>query len=437
MRLFSFFLAFFLTAVALRLSAQPYVEGGNTRHRFAQLTVGAEALYTFSGGQIGLLENGTTPTPSAIPASLRPRLSIGGTHFWGHAEIYVAFDLPNLLSNDFGTQSQISYSPGVETAFKVYPWRLERGKVRPFVGTGFSVPGFRLTQGDQRGTYFSRSNAPLNAGLTYQTGNLMFEVGARYQTLRPQPYFISRSIQSEVQLPPWSTFVGIRYQIETTGSAEKPYLDGRTDRLEAALRKRKKLSAFSIAAGPSASFVVAPGRSTYNTGSAERAFVDNHKGSNIFFDLGVGYYYEPWDAHLNVAHRRYSSQIAAYDYRQAAFRRSWTLEGFKFLFDYHGFVPFIGPSVNLERWILRGLEGDQEVIRQEERRVLPGITFGWDIRPDKVQSFILRTNLRYTPYVMDTPGNSQVFLHQLEFNFIQLVIYPSRMRAIRKLTRRR
>ena len=57
----------------------------------------------------------------------------------------------------------------------------------------------------------------------------------------------------------------------------------------------------------------------------------------------------------------------------------------------------------------------------------PGVTFGWDIRPDRLQAMILRTNLRYTPNLnVAVTGGRDVALDQVEFNFIQFVIFPRR-----------
>jgi hypothetical protein len=57
-----------------------------------------------------------------------------------------------------------------------------------------------------------------------------------------------------------------------------------------------------------------------------------------------------------------------------------------------------------------------------------GITFGWDIRPDDLQGWILRTNLRWHPNLnVNMPDGKQMKFDQLEFNFIQLVLYPERL----------
>lgn len=63
-----------------------------------------------------------------------------------------------------------------------------------------------------------------------------------------------------------------------------------------------------------------------------------------------------------------------------------------------------------------------------ENKIAYGLTFGWDIRPNNIQSWILRTNLRWYPNLaIELDQNSKVSFDNLEFNFIQLIIYPNRM----------
>lgn len=127
-----------LLLISQLLPAQSYVDGGNTRHRFAQLTLGAEWAYFPSTGQTFALQPDGGLVSLDIPAVQVPRLSIGGTHFWGHAYFFVNFPLGSVgdLSIPDG---EISFSPSVETGGRYYPWHIERGKVRPFVGTSFSL----------------------------------------------------------------------------------------------------------------------------------------------------------------------------------------------------------------------------------------------------------------------------------------------------------
>jgi hypothetical protein len=74
--LFAWFALVGTVLVGTVLEAQPYVEGGQTRHRFAQTTLGTDAR-VFG------------PADAITSGSLQDtRLIIGGTHFWGHADFF-------------------------------------------------------------------------------------------------------------------------------------------------------------------------------------------------------------------------------------------------------------------------------------------------------------------------------------------------------------
>ena len=419
----------FLLLCPLLAGAQPYTEGRHTRHRFAQLLLGADMLFVPGGGTGYAWDQGQW-TEFSFPALARPRLIIGGTHFWGHADFYVSFPLGNLLSATTPLGDQVYISPGVETGARLYPWAIRRGALRPFVGAAFASANFRLRHEAGRGLFHSRNSIPLMAGLTYQTGNVLLEAGARYQPRHQFTYYGDRQTPHTMQLVPWGLFAGVKYSLETTLSAEKPYRDGSTARRLATLEETGGLNGFSLAIGPSSAFVLGRAAGTYNEG--ERAFLGRQPGSGVFPELGLGYYHHRLDAHVNLAARTYATRLGAYDFTQTVRRQALTLEAYKYLFDFHGFVPFVGPSLGWERWRLAETDGGQTVTDHSWRGLRPGLTFGWDIRPDRLQGVILRTNLRYTPFRFDTPGDTYLNLQQLEFNFIQVVIYPGRIKAINR-----
>jgi len=143
-------------------------------------------------------------------------------------------------------------------------------------------------------------------------------------------------------------------------------------------------------------------------------------------DLGVGWYFDGADAHLNLAYRQARFDVAGYDFEQRNRRRSIAMEAYKFLFDYHGFVPFIGPVVSQEWLSMQERDRGVAVTDASRRMVRAGLTFGWDIRPTRDAPWILRTNLRYLPNLALPVGGNVQRLDQFEFNFIQFVWYPRR-----------
>ena len=120
--------------------SQVFVEK-QTRHRFAQNSmgfdfqngVGGHTFFQNRNGQVEKLDiNGTTV----------PRIVLGGLHFWGHADFYIA--IPLRVSSFESNNQEITYSSGVETVFKYYPWQLESKKIRPYIG--LSVTPYRYKQ---------------------------------------------------------------------------------------------------------------------------------------------------------------------------------------------------------------------------------------------------------------------------------------------------
>ncbi len=404
--------------------AQPYVEGGNTRHRFAQLLLGADFMYFPSGGATFQVDGQDRLLPFTPGASLIPRINIAGTHFWGHANFYVSIPVGNLLDSSVPNGGEITFNPGVETGVRLYPWRIERDKVHPFAGAAFGIADWRQSSSRGTGAFAHKTRLPLQAGLTYQRRSLLLEAGLGYDPDNMAAYYADRATPTELELPPLYFWMGINYQLETTLGAEKNYLDGVTEDRTGRLAAGGALNGWSVAIGPSAAFVI--GAAPRN--EALYPSIGRHRTPNLFFDLGLGYYHYKTDAHLNLAYRANRSERSAYGIEQSLRRRSLALEVFKFLFDFHGFVPFIGPHLSREWYELEeSIDGNQQY-QARQQQWAAGLTFGWDIRPDALQGAILRTNLRYTP----TRDISQVSFRQLEFNFIQLVIYPGRAKRIRE-----
>jgi hypothetical protein len=156
-------------------------------------------------------------------------------------------------------------------------------------------------------------------------------------------------------------------------------------------------------------------------------YIDNHKISNVFPDFGVGYYLHKPDIHFNLAYRSISGSLDAYNFHQRFNRKALTLEGYKLFADYHGFVPFAGASINYERLSVHEDTSGIKTITKHEG-IQPGIVVGWDIRPDRLQSWYLRTNVRWFPNMnINMYSGKTVSLDQLEINFIQLVVFPGRI----------
>jgi hypothetical protein len=402
--------------------SQAYINK-QSRHRFAQLSMGVDVETNFGGIAKYLNENGEINTLD-LPSTYTSRFLIGGTHFWGHADFYIAIPL---LRTQFEENNQvIQYLRGVETVFKYYPWRIESDRIIPYLG--FSIAPFYYEQSNNNidygnGPELNHTNFPLLGGITYNSGNHLFEFGVAWNYTNKQDYYINQTTKENIITPPVYMNFSYRYLLETTLSAEQDWESGRTKEITEKLATQNKLDGFYLGAGLSSAFWL--GKNSYNEN--EKPYIESYTTS-IMPDFTLGYYLHNTDLNIALGYRDYATSSNTYGTYQSLNRQSVVLELTKFLFDYHGFVPFVGPSVSYEN-----LSFEEKILGNttydiSEDKIGYGLTFGWDIRPNRIQSWLLRTNLRWFPSMeVDINNNSTVSFNNLEFNFIQLIIYPDRM----------
>ncbi|MEN0048961.1 MAG: hypothetical protein AAF806_17995 [Bacteroidota bacterium] len=401
--------------------SQVYTEK-KTRHRFAQLNLGLDIETNF-GGRTSYLDNQGTLNSIQLSSSIRPRFVIGGTHFWGHADFYIA--IPFSSSTQEQADQEIESLRGVETVFKYYPLRIEHKKLRPFVGV--SIAPFYFEQSNQSimfgdGPELYHTNLPIMGGFTFNLGNHLLELGVAWNPFHKQEYSIARDQIATVNTPPLYANISYRYMIETTLSAERLWESGETETITEKLANAKMLDGFFLGVGMSSAFWL--GESSYNT--AERPFLKSY-GISVMPDFSLGYYFHQPDISIATGYRRYGTFTNAYGTLQSSNRRSFLLEATKVFGDYHGFVPFIGPCVSYENLVFReSFEGDL-IHDIAENKFAYGLTFGWDIRPTRMENWLLRTNLRWYPNLqLQVEEDRKISFNTIEFNFIQLIVYPNR-----------
>ncbi len=400
--------ALFFILFATSVSAQVYIDGGKTRHRFAQMTIGMDTKISLgSNAHSYRINENNEIVKFDLDNQYSSRIIIGGTHFWGHADFYIAIPIASWNTSGF--------SEGVETGFHYFPWQIKNKKVRPFIGTAFLRNIYKQGEGADLASY----KYPLTGGFVYNRGNHLFEIGAGYNFDNKDNYYISTTQRTPLNMQNYWITVGYKWMIETTLSAEKDWKSGRTQTLTDTLAKYKKLNGFTLSIGPSAAFYLKD--SDYL--SDQVPYAAQHTAS-IFPEFGVGYYWHNPDIQIQFVYRQNRSELDAYNFKQTAERKSLAAEAYKFVGDYHGFAPFVGLALSYEQ-----LNIDQSGVgldaNNSSEGVKPGLTVGWDIRPNRIQSFYLRTHLRYFPNLDVTMGNKQtISLDQLEFNFIELVIFP-------------
>ena len=415
-----------MTILSQEVSGQVYVEK-QTRHRFAQMNFGVD-FFRSIGGSSSFLNTEGVLEEFQLEAYSTPRLIIGGTHFWGHADFTISFPLSSKTYVKNG--QEISFSSGLDTSFKVYPWKIKHGRIAPFGGialSGFSFRQNNTTAEELNGASINKTVFPIMGGLTYNYKSHLLEIGVSKYFKNNLEYYVSDSQTTEVSVP--STFVNVsyRYMLDTSLGAERGWESGETETLTEKLNEQGHLNGFFLSAGPSSSFPLSIGK--YN--SDERPYLGK-PAVGVFFEYALGYYLHNPDLNFSVTLRNYKASEDAFSVVQETGRRSIGFEVTKMLGDYHGFVPFIGPTVSMEKLNFSEIENDELIHDLQENKLGYGVTFGWDIRPNRIGGWLLRTNLRWTPSLsLDVVDGKDVSFGALEFNFIQLVIYPNRFKLWR------
>lgn len=419
---------FVLLFVPLFIFGQPYLkENGKTRHRFAQSAFGMD-MQVSGGGNSAIINNEGGIERFDLKPQINPRIYISGVHFWGHAEFYFAFQLTALNKNSY---NNVHYKFSQSDIFgtKIYPWPIQRKKLRPYFGFSFSGVTYQQFSNKKEGmgATKTRLKVPVIAGINYCTGKYLLELSVNYNYDNTLTYYISPTTKTTVYTSPFIFSVGIRKWLETTVAAEKDYLDGTTEKHYQSLKKQKKLSSWFFGVGPSSAFY----SKTSSLNNSLFPFMDR-PFSTFFPEASAGYFYEPLGLHIGSAFRYNVGKREAYSVKQTYRRTSVSVEAFKYLFDYNGFAPYAGVCGSYE-WLNFSHKSDSLSFSSRGNKPAAGIIFGWDILPDKLQSMCLRTNLRYFPNLdLNTMNGKKVFFDQFEFNFIQLVIYPSRIKNFRK-----
>ena len=394
-----------------------------TRHRFAQLHLGLDVQSSF-GGETKFINNLGNTQALNFNNVFSPRVLIGGTHFWGHADFYIAIPVFNTSINK--ENQSITAFRGTETVFKYYPFRIENNKIRPYIGT--SIAPFFLEQKNKNfefpnGPELNYTRFPLLGGITFNSKQHLIELGIGWNYSNNLNYYISRDQFESIHTPPLYASFSYRYMIETTLSAEKDWESGRTAEVTKILADKGRLNGVYFGVGISSAFWL----NTNNYNAQLRPYIGKYNAS-IMPDFTLGYYLHKPVINFALGYRGYGTSANTYGAGQELERNSFLFEITKFLFDYHGFAPFIGPVISYENLSFNESFETIKTIDQSVNKLGYGLTFGWDIRPNRIQSWILRTNLRWYPNLsLEIDQNSTISFDNLEFNFIQLIIYPGRM----------
>lgn len=396
-----------------------------TQHNFAQTYLGIATQYYPAGGYTHVLEKDGILSERSLPAGIEPRLQIGGLHFWQKADFYISIPIRNIMLSPERDLAQ-RYSTGIATGARYFPLPLRDHSIRPFAGFNWSTPSYwQQLKDSAAGPVIRKNTILLEAGFIY-TGRKyrQLDFSIQYMPYHLYRYPISRTEQADVKLPALSFKLGYRFVFDFTQGSNKEVLD----KFYQHLQNTKRLDGFTFAAGPSVAFLIKA--SDYM--AQNRPFLQNPMPGGFYIDPSLGYYLHRADMEFRIGYKSIAHRQEAYDLQQTLKSRSVSLEAFKFLFDYKGFVPFVGAGISQNS--IRYSETDRNIDRIEVHKdqLAPVVTCGWDIRPSQSEILVLRTNVRYTPALKLTVNERRMPLQQLEVNFIQLVIYPERIMALRK-----
>jgi hypothetical protein len=394
--------------------------------RFAWLTYGGDLNY-LSGGSTQQFLNGVKQTTD-FNSTLTPRLTIGGIHFWGHADFYVTFPLSFLSLQHFPNGiNELNINQRVETGMRLYPIKLQPQRLSPFLGVSFSR--LRFSQESENSNSpngvptYDRFTYPIQFGLTYTSNNWHISASGYYNYQNEFDYFISPTERANVRLNPLSFNISLLRYIDTDREARTPKVVGQINRDYNVLKSKGLLNSWFFGVGPSSALRIK--NSPYL--KENYPFFYDDFSTTLVPDLTFGRYFHKVDANLNLSYRTYGGRYEGFNTEIKTRRHSVGVESVKFLFNYLGFVPFAGPILSYEN-----LSTSVNGTVYNENKLALGLTFGWDIRVIKSREFLLRTNLRYYPNLhMDINGDKMMFDH-LEFNFIQFVYFMGRNKALSK-----
>ena len=413
-----------ILAFVQRLHSQAYLEK-KTRHRFGEMHLGL-SYQTSLGGSTNFLNTQSELQPLNLNTAGAPRFVIGGTHFWGHADFYVAIPFS---FNQYRKENQtILHTSNAETGFKFYPWPIRQGKLRPFFGFAWSPFLYEQDNGNLDfgdGPNLNHTSFPLLGGITLRGRNHFFNLGASWNYANKQDYFISRTQEVVINTPPLQLSLSYGFLFDTTIRAEKEWENGETKKKTKRLAEKGGLNDFFISSGFSSAFWLS--NSQYNR--EQRPYLTKFPAS-LILEFGLGYHLHQWDMNVSFNYRGMASPNSAYGSEQDIRRRSYGFEVTKNLLDYKGFVPFLGIMLANDNLRFREDFENTATFNVSEKKTALGFTFGWDIRPNRIQSWLIRTNVRLFPRLtLAIDQENTISFSNIEANFVQLIVYPERIFA--------
>ena len=405
-------------------TAEVNAQDWERRHKFAKTYFGVSNYISPNLSNGTFLNSNGDIQQFTRNGFLSPAVNIGATHFWGFADFYVSINTTDIkFGND---EIDNGFRLGTFTGLRIYPIASEENTIRPYLGYKFSP--FRYKQSDLSGQNYkyTQVKSVFDIGLSIQLPNFYFTIEYGRVITPEFDIHVSREKVSQNKLPVNLFQIGLNYTIETTKSASTE-----SNRKANELFSSSNNWGFFLAAGPSSSFPLIS--SSYITDLYP--FLDDKSFPTIFPDIAMGYHFTKSDLITAISFRPITQKRSAFGFEQKISRKSINLEAYKFFGDYHGFVPYLGLGLSHENIKISESDNGTNTPISTINKLSPNIVFGWDIRPSvKGDWWILRTNLRYFPSLDVERQGKKLSWQHLEFNFIQFVFYPQRLKKIKTAT---
>lgn len=401
------------------------VKSKNERLDFARtyFEVGGSFLPSFTGKR--LINNVTTDYKN--PASVIPYFTWGAFHFWGHTELFINIPLAyKSFKNNNEAGAEILHT--VTTGARFLPWAFKEKKLRPYIGVGWSALDFRQKIKEEAPPMLSKDfMLTYDAGLLYGYKNFSLRLALNYFHDNKWQYPLNRTLKAEIKTPSLGFQVGLLYSMDFSKKTDKETIDkwNSYPRLSKQSLGSTKFGDIFIGIGPSISYTL--NKSEYN--QSNLPYLKNRLTSSNYFDIALGYHFQKAGLLTVLSFRNPTFETEGFGTKQTIRKTSLAFEINKYIIDYTGFTPFVGVNVAYDK--LKYTENIDVNSRtfSFNNQLEPGISFGWDIQPGKNQdALILRTNLRWYPFSSFKVDGKNFNFNQLEYNLIQAVLYPERLK---------
>lgn len=336
------------------------------------------------------------------------RITFGGLHFWSKADFYVSFPVAN---QNFG--NKINFTEGILTGGRWLPFGLKSNGFRPYLGAHWQVP---FMWGDNMPD-LEKNAFSIESGFYYTFKNSWtVEFGARINPLNKwQVPYREETLYSSL----WAFDVGIKKHFDFTAGTDKEWANKQASEMS----KNGHKNTFGFGVGMSSVIALAPVKYL-----EEAEFFPSIAKVGIMPEFGLSYYVAKPDMVVRLAFRPTTRFVRNDDFAYLLKDNRLSVEAFKFLFDYQGFMPFVGIGITNSIYNLSINSRFTESIAEKGNSQSVSLVFGWDVRPTQAEWFILRTCLRYQPQKGFGSYAQEKFSRDLEFNFIQMVVYLQRIK---------